>query len=153
MERRDSRNGGEASWGAVRGRGLVGPLTHDREPLHVVPTTAGVTAMNTPTYDKSITALLVVDPYNDFISEGGKLWPLIKAVAEANDCVSNMLKVLNAARSEASRLLCHASSISCRRLRNMDVRRAGPTRRVAAQELRIRHMGWRVPCRIRAGAR
>src|SRR5215472_7363900 len=62
------------------------------------PTTAGVTAVNIPTYDKSITALLVVDPYNDFISEGGKIWPRIKAVAEANDCVSNMLKVLNAAR-------------------------------------------------------
>jgi nicotinamidase-related amidase len=55
--------------------------------------------MNTPTYDKSISALLVVDPYNDFISEGGKIWPRIKAVAEANDCVSNMLKVLNAARA------------------------------------------------------
>src|SRR6516225_10051539 len=27
MERRDCRNGGEASWGAVRGRGLVRPLT------------------------------------------------------------------------------------------------------------------------------
>jgi nicotinamidase-related amidase/quinol monooxygenase YgiN len=96
---RDCRNGGEASRGAVRGRGLVGPLTRDRQPLNVVPTTAGVTAMNTPTYDKSISALLVVDPYNDFISEGGKIWPRIKAVAEANDCVSNMLKVLNAART------------------------------------------------------
>ena len=31
--------------------------------------------MNTPTHDKSISALLVVDPYNDFISEGGKIWP------------------------------------------------------------------------------
>ena len=41
--------------------------------------------MNTPAYDKTITALLVVDPYNDFISEGGKLWPRIKAVAEANN--------------------------------------------------------------------
>ena len=30
--------------------------------------------MNIPTYDKGITALLVVDPYNDFISEGGKIW-------------------------------------------------------------------------------
>ena len=29
--------------------------------------------MNTPTYDKRIAALLVVDPYNDFISEGGKI--------------------------------------------------------------------------------
>ena len=51
---------------------------------NVVPTTAGVTSMNTPTYDKSISALLVVDPYNDLISEGGKIWPRIKAVAEAN---------------------------------------------------------------------
>jgi ureidoacrylate peracid hydrolase len=25
-------------------------------------------------YERNITALLVVDPYNDFISEGGKLW-------------------------------------------------------------------------------
>jgi nicotinamidase-related amidase len=44
------------------------------------------------------TALLVVDRYNDFISEGGKIWPRIKAVAEANNCVAHMLEVLNAAR-------------------------------------------------------
>jgi len=25
-------------------------------------------------YDKQLTALLVIDPYNDFISDGGKLW-------------------------------------------------------------------------------
>ena len=56
--------------------------------------------MNTPTYDKSVTALLVVDPYNDFISEGGKIWPRIKAVAEANNCVPHMLEILNAAKAE-----------------------------------------------------
>jgi len=49
-------------------------------------------------YQKEITALLVIDPYNDFISEGGKLWDRIKAVAEANQCVPNMLQVLNVAR-------------------------------------------------------
>ena len=49
-------------------------------------------------YHKEITALLVVDPYNDFISEGGKIWPRIRGVAEANDCVPHMLHVLNAAR-------------------------------------------------------
>jgi ureidoacrylate peracid hydrolase len=54
--------------------------------------------MSTPAYDKDITALVVVDPYNDFISEGGKVWPRIKAVAEANNCVAHMLDVLNAAR-------------------------------------------------------
>src|SRR4029453_12790409 len=55
-------------------------------------------------YEKDITALLVVDPYNDFISEGGKIWPRIKAVAEANNCVPNMLKVLNAARAAKLRV-------------------------------------------------
>jgi len=49
-------------------------------------------------FDKETTALLVIDPYNDFISEGGKLWNRLKAVAEANNCVPNMLQVLNAAR-------------------------------------------------------
>ena len=60
--------------------------------------------MNIPTYEKNITALLVVDPYNDFISEGGKMWPRIKAVAEANDCVPHMLQVLNAARQAKLRV-------------------------------------------------
>jgi nicotinamidase-related amidase len=54
--------------------------------------------MTYPSYDKNITALLVVDPYNDFISEGGKIWPRIKAVAEANNCVPHMQRVLIAAR-------------------------------------------------------
>ncbi len=56
------------------------------------------------TNDKGITALLVVDPYNDFISEGGKIWPHIKAVAEANNCVPNMLRVLTAARNAKLRI-------------------------------------------------
>jgi len=51
------------------------------------------------TYDKRITGLLVIDPYNDFISEGGKLWDRLKPVAEANDCIPNMQKVLAAART------------------------------------------------------
>jgi nicotinamidase-related amidase len=36
-------------------------------------------------YDKEITALLVIDPYNDFISDGGKLWDRVRGVAEANN--------------------------------------------------------------------
>ena len=54
--------------------------------------------MANPRYSRELTALLVIDPYNDFISEGGKLWSRIRAVAEANECVSHMLQVLNAAR-------------------------------------------------------
>ena len=55
-------------------------------------------------FSKEITALLVIDPYNDFISEGGKIWDRIKAVAEANDCVPNMLQVLKAARQAKLRV-------------------------------------------------
>src|SRR5215510_4880404 len=55
-------------------------------------------------YDKDVTALLVVDPYNDFISECGKLWDRLKGVAEANNCVPNMLQVLHAARNAKLRV-------------------------------------------------
>jgi nicotinamidase-related amidase len=60
--------------------------------------------MTTHSYDKEITALLVIDPYNDFISEGGKIWGRIRGVAEANDCVPHMLQVLNAARKAKLRV-------------------------------------------------
>jgi ureidoacrylate peracid hydrolase len=58
-------------------------------------------------YDKERTALLVIDPYNDFISEGGKIWDRIRPVAEANDCVPHMLQALNAAR-QAKLRVCYA---------------------------------------------
>jgi len=56
------------------------------------------------TYDKQLTALLVIDPYNDFISAGGKVWNRLKGVAEANNCVSHMFQVLNAARKAGLRV-------------------------------------------------
>jgi ureidoacrylate peracid hydrolase len=40
------------------------------------------------TYETEITGLVLIDPYNDFISEGGKIWDRIKGVAEGNQCVS-----------------------------------------------------------------
>ena len=60
--------------------------------------------MTTHTYDRETTALLVVDPYNDFISAGGKIWDRIRAVAEANECVPHMLQVLSAARQAKLRV-------------------------------------------------
>jgi ureidoacrylate peracid hydrolase len=60
--------------------------------------------MATVTYEKQITALLVIDPYNDFISEGGKIWNRIRSVAEANDCVPHMLQILNTARDAGLRV-------------------------------------------------
>ena len=60
--------------------------------------------MSTPIFEKELTALLVVDPYNDFISEGGILWPLVKDIAEAVQCVPNMLATLQAARAAGVRV-------------------------------------------------
>jgi hypothetical protein len=36
--------------------------------------------MAAPVYEKDRTALLVIGPYNDFLSEGGKVWPRVEAV-------------------------------------------------------------------------
>ncbi len=38
-----------------------------------------------PTYDPRTTALLCIDFYNDFLSEGGKLWPWVKDMAGKNN--------------------------------------------------------------------
>ena len=55
-------------------------------------------------FEREITGLLVIDPYNDFISEGGKFWDHLKAVAEANGRVPNMQQILKAARSAQLRV-------------------------------------------------
>jgi ureidoacrylate peracid hydrolase len=60
--------------------------------------------MSDVTYEREITALLVIDPYNDFISEGGKVWDRLKGVAEANKCVPHMMQVLHAARKAGLRV-------------------------------------------------
>jgi nicotinamidase-related amidase len=54
--------------------------------------------MSDVTYESNLTGLVVIDPYNDFISDGGKVWDRLKGVAEANGCIPHMLDVLNAAR-------------------------------------------------------
>jgi ureidoacrylate peracid hydrolase len=56
------------------------------------------------TYNNTTTAPLLIDPYNDFISEGGKVWDRLKGVAEANQCVPHMKQVLDAARKAELRV-------------------------------------------------
>jgi nicotinamidase-related amidase len=48
--------------------------------------------------DLSRTAVLLVDPYNDFLSEGGKLWPLVKPVATEVDLLDNLRTAITTAR-------------------------------------------------------
>ena len=60
--------------------------------------------MTCVTYDRNRTGLVVIDPYNDFISEGGKVWDRLKGVAEANLCIPHMSQVLDAAREAGIRV-------------------------------------------------
>lgn len=50
-------------------------------------------------YDPARTALLFVDPYNDFLAEGGKLWPLVATVAGSVNLHDNLRAVLAAVRA------------------------------------------------------
>ena len=45
-------------------------------------------------YPVNRTGLLLVDPYNDFLSEGGKLWPQIRQIAESIDLIGHMRTLL-----------------------------------------------------------
>lgn len=51
-------------------------------------------------YTRDRTALLFIDPYNDFLSEGGKLWPLVEGVATAVGLLDN-LRIITAAIRKA----------------------------------------------------
>ena len=53
----------------------------------------------TTTYAADHTALLIVDPYNDFMSEGGKLYEVTRETAEAVGLYDNMRKLISAIRA------------------------------------------------------
>src|SRR3990170_6519210 len=44
------------------------------------------------------TALLVIDPVNDFLSEGGAAWDLTNSTVEKNDVVPNLRRLIEGAR-------------------------------------------------------
>ncbi|CAN5859287.1 cysteine hydrolase [soil metagenome] len=54
--------------------------------------------MSTP-YDPRRTAMLLVDPYNDFLSDGGKMWPLLKGVATEVGLLDNLRIAIATARN------------------------------------------------------
>lgn len=58
-----------------------------------------------PAYSADRTALLLVDPYNDFLAEGGKLWPLIAAVATRVSLHTRLRAIVAAARSAGISIL------------------------------------------------
>lgn len=59
---------------------------------------------STSTYATDRTAVLLVDPYNDFLSDGGKLAAMAKLVADTVGTVANMKRVVEAARRVGIRI-------------------------------------------------
>ena len=58
--------------------------------------------MTSPTYTADRTALLIVDPYNDFMSEGGKFYEATREMAEAVGFYDNMRKLIPGMRPPPS---------------------------------------------------
>lgn len=55
--------------------------------------------MTDHSYPRERTGLLLIDPYNDFLSEGGKVWPLVRGVAEKVGLLANLRTAVSAARA------------------------------------------------------
>lgn len=51
------------------------------------------------------TVLLIIDPVNDFLSEGGAGWELVKGTVEKNDVIANLQRVIDTARSHGISVL------------------------------------------------
>ncbi|HXG85189.1 MAG TPA: cysteine hydrolase [Pyrinomonadaceae bacterium] len=51
------------------------------------------------------TALLVIDPVNDFLSEGGAGWELTKTTVEKNDVIGNLKRVIEESRGRGISIL------------------------------------------------
>jgi nicotinamidase-related amidase len=56
-------------------------------------------------YDPARTGLLFVDPYNDFLSDGGKLWPRVKEVAQQVGLIENLKAVVKTVREKSIQVL------------------------------------------------
>ena len=50
------------------------------------------------TYQPEKTAIIVVDPFNDFLSEGGKLFPYTKETVQDANLIENVKNILTTAR-------------------------------------------------------
>jgi nicotinamidase-related amidase len=102
-----------------------------------------MTAIN---YSADDTALLIADPYNDFMSEGGKLYERTKETAKAVGFYDNMRKLIPAVRAAHIQVFI----VPHHRWREGDYKRmevyesnTNPFKR--DPEFRCWNLGWRVP--------
>ncbi len=50
-------------------------------------------------YDRARTGLVLIDPYNEFLAEGGKIWQVVREIAGAVDLHRHLAEVLAAVRA------------------------------------------------------
>ncbi len=53
----------------------------------------------TTSFPPARTALLVIDPVNDFLSEGGAAWDMTKSTVEKHDVVGHLKQAIEGARA------------------------------------------------------
>lgn len=58
-----------------------------------------------PGYPRSRTAILIIDPVNDFLSEGGAAWEMTKGTVEHNDVVGHLRQLIDGAHERGIPLL------------------------------------------------
>lgn len=51
------------------------------------------------------TALILIDPFNDFLSEGGKLWETVKQTVTENNVIPNLIKLVAACRKNKIQII------------------------------------------------
>jgi nicotinamidase-related amidase len=56
-------------------------------------------------YSSENIALLIVDPFNDFLSEGGKLWSLTKETVKGVNLIENLKNISSAVRSSGIKVV------------------------------------------------
>ncbi|MFD2292911.1 isochorismatase family protein [Mariniflexile gromovii] len=59
--------------------------------------------------------LIIVDPFNDFLSEGGKLWDYVKDTVITNNVVDNLSLLLKVARKNGIKVFYapHRNTLKC----------------------------------------
>ncbi len=63
---------------------------------------------NSTSYPPDRTVLLIIDPVNDFLSEGGAAWELTKNTVKMHNVIENLQRVIAGARAKGiNALLCH----------------------------------------------
>ena len=56
-------------------------------------------------YFSENTVILIVDPFNDFLSEGGKLWSSTKETVKGVKLIEDLKNILSAARSSGIKVV------------------------------------------------